>query len=69
MDEAEAKRLLDAMLDRLTPGSILHLLAEVIRERVAENTEPHDAVSDERVRETEAALFVFGIGLDAVLPR
>ena len=23
----------------------------------------------ERVRETEAALFVFGIGLDAVLPR
>ena len=64
MDENQAKWMLASMLDRFTPGSILHLLAQVLREQV--QAESHDTAAEERLKNAEAALFVFALGLDSV---
>jgi hypothetical protein len=62
VDEARVKRLLAEMLVHRTAGSILHLLAEVLRESF-------ESPEDEGLRDAVGALFVFGVGLDSVLPR
>lgn len=66
MTEAEARDHLRAMLSRFTCGGILMLLAELY-------SEDADRAADARVaaeyRRAEAALFVLGIGIDAIRPR
>jgi len=67
--EAQAKKHLKAMLRRLTVGSVLHLLGEVIREAETARRGELNEIAKERVAQAEAAIVVFGLGLDAVLPR
>jgi hypothetical protein len=64
MNEAQAKQLLSDMLARFTAGSLLHLLAEVLKDHVGER----DETTHEAVRDTLGALFVLGVGLNAVWP-
>lgn len=63
MDEHHAKQLLTDMLARFTAGSILHLLAEVLRDGAADQ----QAVA-EPLRDAVGALYVLGLGLDALTP-
>lgn len=67
--EAEAKRHLLDMLDSFTPGSVLHILAQVIREAEEARLGGLDAAAEQRVREAEGFLWVAGYGLMAALPR
>ncbi len=69
MTEQAAKQQLTRMLRSLTPGSVLHLFAEIHREAAAEAIRAGDLGSQERCRLVEAALFVTGFGIDAALPR
>jgi len=64
MDETQAKQLLTDMLARFTAGSILHLLGEVLRDSA---DEPDEAAT-EAMRDAAGALFVLGVGLNAVCP-
>jgi len=64
VDDIQAKWLIAHLLERYTPGSILHLLAQVLREQA--RFLPHDHVAEERLRNAEAALYVFAAGLDSV---
>ena len=66
MNEHEAKEQLRAMLDSFTAGTVLHLLAEVIR---ADAREAGDDRAVERGVAVEATLFVVGLGIAAALPR
>lgn len=61
MDEAQAKRVLADMLARYTAGSLLHLLAEVLRDRSGDQNAPS-------LRDAVGALYVLGVGLDALSP-
>jgi hypothetical protein len=65
MTERTAKEQLRAMLGSFTAGTVLHLLAEVIRA----DDGADDPVAGERGRAVESALFVVGLGIDAVHPR
>lgn len=69
MNEAEAKRHLAHLLLSFTPGGVLHLLGEVIGDTERERLGGLGDVTKERVAFAEAALFVFGLGLDAMCPR
>jgi len=69
MNEATARKHLKAMLARLTPGSVLHLLGEVIRQAESDRRGDLDESARERITQAEAALIVMGLGLDAILPR
>ena len=62
MNEAQAKQLLRDLLTRFTAGSILHLLAEVLKDQAGEQ----DETTHEAVRDALGALFVLGVGLNAV---
>lgn len=62
MTEQQAKRHLTKMLGSFTPGSILHLLAEVVVSAEA------DGERAEQSRQVEHALIVVGLGIDALLP-
>ena len=64
MDEVQAKQMLRDMLTRFTAGSILHLLAEVLKDSADEQDEAATAA----MRDAAGALFVLGIGLNAVWP-
>lgn len=66
MTENKAKEHLRAMLVSFTAGTVLHLLAEVIR---ADAREDDDHLAVERDVAVEATLFVVGLGIDAALPR
>ncbi|MCE9566994.1 MAG: hypothetical protein K8U57_33750 [Planctomycetes bacterium] len=66
MDETRAKQLLAEMLSDFTPGSILHLLGNVLRENAPDNM---DETARQQLASAEEALFVVGVGLDAVCPR
>lgn len=68
MSEAEAKRNLIAIMEVFRPGSVLHLLADTVREAESARTGGLDEAADERVREAEAFLWVAGYGLLAALP-
>lgn len=65
MDEAEAKKTLKKMLKSFTPGSILHLLADLFRE----DAEKASAQARERLKTIEHALVIVGMGVDAACPR
>lgn len=65
MDETRAKQVLADMLARFTAGSVLHLLGEVLRESAPAELDP---VRAESLRDATGALFVVGLGLDAVWP-
>jgi hypothetical protein len=69
MTEKEAKRQLRRMLVTLTPGSILHLLAEAFRAHAERSQTNDDAVIKQQCDMAEGALFVVGLGLDAACPR
>jgi len=64
MNADEAKKHLADMLAALTAGSVLHLLAEVLRESAAAGD--LDAEAAEGLRDAVGTLFVVGLGLDAV---
>jgi hypothetical protein len=68
MNEAEAKRHLLAMLASYTPGTLLHFLAQVIREAEESTRGGRDARAQDRVREAEPFLWIAGYGLMAALP-
>jgi hypothetical protein len=61
MDEQHAKQQLAELLSRFTAGSILHLLAEVLRDQAGDQ----DA---QPLRDAIGALYVLGLGLDALTP-
>jgi len=65
MTEAVAKEHLREMLRFFTPGSVLHLLSELYREAADQAHRDHDHRTEEQCRNVEAALFVFGLGVDA----
>ncbi len=69
MTETEAKQHLLEMLKSFSPGSVLHIFAQVIRESEEARLGGLDEAAEERVREAEAALWVFGMGLMSALPR
>ena len=69
MTEERARRHLIKMLRSFTPGTVLDLLGQVLRESEEARLGGLDKLVEERVHEARAALIVFGIGLDAVCPR
>ena len=62
MTEQLAKKHLRKMLRSFTPGTVLHLLADIYRESAAKS-------GDERLKRVEQTLFVVGLGIDAALPQ
>jgi hypothetical protein len=68
MTETQAKQQLRRMLASLTAGSLLHLLADLFRE-AADRPRRRDRRVCDKLREVAAALFVVGLGVDAVCPR
>lgn len=69
MTEVQAKEHLRDMLGSFRPGSVLHVLAQVIREAETARLGSLDEAAEERVREAEAFLWIAGFGLMAALPR
>lgn len=69
MTEAQARRHLLKMLASFRPGTVLHLLGQVIREAEEARLGGLDEAAEERVQEAQAFLWVAGYGLDAALPR
>jgi hypothetical protein len=69
MTQNQAKKHLGRMLRSLTPGSVLHLLGEVIREEGEAARRSGDKKLHRRCQVAEHALFVVGMGLDAALPQ
>ena len=69
MKEKEAKKVLRRMLREFTPGSILHLLADLFREDSEKAKCYEDAVAYEQCKQVEATLYVVGIGVDGASPR
>jgi hypothetical protein len=67
--EAEAKQHLLEMLESFSPGSVLHILAQVIRESEEARLGGLDDAAEERVRGAVAFLWIAGCGLMAALPR
>jgi hypothetical protein len=57
------------MLANFRAGSVLHLLAEVVRDAETARLSGLDEVALERVQEAEAFLWIAGYGLMAALPR
>jgi hypothetical protein len=69
MKERQAKKQLVKMLASLTPGSILHLLADAIRQQGDDARRADDKELHRQCKVAENALVVVGIGLDAILPQ
>jgi hypothetical protein len=69
MNEAQAKKHLRQMLRSLTPGSILHLLADLFREDADKAAAYEDSLAFERCKSLECTLYVVGLGVDAACPR
>lgn len=69
MNEATAKKDLRRMLRGFTPGSILHLLADLFREDAEEARRQDDPLANERYKTVESTLLVLGMGIDAACPR
>jgi hypothetical protein len=68
MTDAEAKDQLGRLLDRYTVGSVLHLLADVVRDHGEAARLAGDEDRFDRYRQAEAVLYVVGLGIDAALP-
>ncbi len=69
MTDEKAKKQLATMLRSFTPGSILHLLAEVYGESAERARRRRDQRLYDQCRTVEAALIVVGYGVDAAHPR
>jgi hypothetical protein len=69
MTENAAKEHLLAVLDVFTAGTVLHLLAEIVREEGAESRRAGDSLTANRCEQAAVALFVMGLGIDAALPQ
>jgi hypothetical protein len=69
MNEIEAKAALRQMLQSFTPGSVLHLLADLYRQDAEEANRVEDAMAYEQCKNIECALYVVGIGIDGACPR
>jgi hypothetical protein len=59
---------LRAVLDVLTAGTVLHLLAEVVREDGSAARRSGDDTTADRFQHVTAILFVVVLGIDAALP-
>jgi hypothetical protein len=66
--EKQAKKQLTKMLQSFTPGSVLHLLADLHQEVADEARRNDEAAKAQRAHQVEHTLFVVGIGIDAVMP-
>ena len=66
MREDLAKKHLRTMLRSFSPGSVLHLLADLYRESAARAPRKKDA---ERFKRIEETLFVVGLGIEAAISR
>jgi hypothetical protein len=69
MTEVQAKKLLREMLRSVTPGSILHLLAQLFGESAKRFRSRGDEAAEKQARDIAATLFVVGLGVDAACPR
>jgi hypothetical protein len=69
MTESQVKRQLRRMLTSLTAGSLLHLLADLFRESADRIRHRRNKPHRDKLRDVAAALFVVGLGVDAVCPR
>lgn len=69
MTEVQARQHLLDMLGSFSPGSVLHILAQAVREAEEARLGGLDEAAEGRVREAEAFLWVAGYGLMAALPR
>ena len=69
MTEDQARQHLRDVLASFRPGSVCHLLAEVIRDSEEARLGGLDEQAEQRIREAQAALWVLGLGLLAALPR
>ena len=69
MTEAQAKKHLRQMLRSLTPGSILHLLSELLAESANGAHRRGDLTAEKQEQSAASTLFVVGLGVDAVCPR
>ncbi len=69
MTQNQAKKYLERMLRSFTPGSVLHLLGEVIREEGEGARSSGNKNLHRQCQVAEHALFVVGMGLDAALPQ
>jgi hypothetical protein len=68
MSERQAKLETSKLLRLFTPGSILHLLADLHGDLADEARQQDDAVAYEQCRLVQHALFVVGLGIDAAKP-
>lgn len=68
MTDGEAKDQLGRLLDRYTVGSVLHLLADVVRDHGEAARSARDEDRFGQYRHAGAVLSVVGMGIDAVLP-
>ncbi len=68
MDEHQARQQLAMLLDTYTPGSVLHLLADLYRNSAEAARQSDDVVAFDRYKMTEHVLFVVGLGVDAANP-
>ncbi|MBX9584952.1 MAG: hypothetical protein K2X87_32000 [Gemmataceae bacterium] len=68
MTDGEAKDQLGRLLDRYTVGSVLHLLADVVRNHGEAARSAGDEDRSDQYRQAEAVLYVVGLGIDAALP-
>ncbi len=68
MNEEQARQQLAQLLETYTPGSLLHLLADLYRFSAEEARQSDDVVTFERSEMTEHVLFVVGLGIDAANP-
>ena len=69
MNDTEAKKHLRAILRTYTHGSILHLLADLLRDADEQARRDGDDAKQRRFAEVAATLYVVGIGIDAACPR
>ena len=68
MTDAEAKKHLRAILGAYTHGSILHLMADFLRDADERARRDGDDAKHQRFAEVAATLYVVGIGIDAACP-
>ena len=66
VNDAEAKGLIGKLLDGYTPGSVLHLLGDVLHANAGAAERDGDPERAERLREAGTTLYVVGAGIDAV---
>jgi hypothetical protein len=65
--DAEARNLIAKLLVDYTAGSILHLVGDVLHQQAEDAERGDDLETGRRLRDAETALFVFGVGIDAVV--